>query len=129
MPLPDLLPGLLILGLDKTSRRIYSYRYMKQPELLVAAFKALGDPTRLKILELLKARGKSCCDLISRDERGLCACDIEAAVGLSQAAVSHHMDVLRRGGLVEAEKRGRWMFYRRNEAALACLAESVAKAV
>jgi ArsR family transcriptional regulator len=102
---------------------------MNQKDALVSAFKALGDPTRLKILELLKARGRSCCDLISRDERGLCACDIEEAVGLSQAAVSHHMDLLRRSGLVEAEKRGRWMYYRRNEAALANLAAAIAKAV
>ena len=102
---------------------------MKKPEDLVLVFKALGDPTRLKILELLRARGKSCCDLVAREERGLCACDIEEAVGLSQAAISHHMDLLRRAGLVDAEKRGRWMFYRRNEAALAGLAESVARAV
>jgi ArsR family transcriptional regulator len=102
---------------------------MNRKEDLVPAFKALGDPTRLKILDLLKARGKSCCDLISREERGLCACDIEEAVGLSQAAVSHHMDLLRRSGLVEGEKRGRWVFYRRNEAALAGLAEAIAKAV
>jgi ArsR family transcriptional regulator, arsenate/arsenite/antimonite-responsive transcriptional repressor len=101
---------------------------MKQSDL-VPVFKALGDPTRLKILDLLRSRGKSCCELIAREERGLCACDIEAAVRLSQAAVSHHMDLLRRAGLVEAEKRGRWMFYRRNEAALAGLAEAVAKAV
>lgn len=92
-------------------------------------FKALGDPTRLKILDLLKVRGKSCCELVAGDEKGLCACDIEAAVGLSQAAVSHHMGLLRRAGLVEADKRGRWVFYRRNEAALAGLAETLAKAV
>jgi ArsR family transcriptional regulator len=102
---------------------------MKQKEDLVLAFKALAEPTRLRILDLLRSRGKSCCDLISREERGLCACDIEQAVGLSQAAVSHHMDLLRRAGLVEAEKRGRWIFYRRNESALAGLAEAVAKAV
>ena len=102
---------------------------MKETAGLVLAFKALSDPTRLKILELLKARGKSCCDLVTRDERGLCACDIEQAVGLSQAAVSHHMDLLRRAGLVDATKLGRWMFYRRNEAALAGLAEALAKAV
>ncbi len=92
-------------------------------------FKALGDPTRLKILELLKSRGKSCCDLVSREERGLCACDIERAVGLSQAAVSHHMGLLRRAGLVHADKRGRWIFYRRNDTALAGLAEAIARAV
>lgn len=102
---------------------------MKRTDDLVEVFKALGDPTRLKILDLLKARGKSCCDLVAREERGLCACDIEEAVGLSQAAVSHHMGLLRRAGLVEADKRGRWMFYRRNEAALAGVAEALAKAV
>lgn len=102
---------------------------MKRSDELVLLFKALGDPTRLKILDLLKSRGQSCCGLIARDERGLCACDIEAAVGLSQAAVSHHMGLLRRAGLVDAEKRGRWMYYRRNEAALAGLAETLARAV
>lgn len=83
----------------------------------------------MKILDLLKTRGQSCCGLISRNERGLCACDIEAAVGLSQAAVSHHMDILRRSGLIIAEKRGRWMFYSRNEAAIGHLADALAKAV
>src|SRR6266540_1004616 len=102
---------------------------MERSQDLVLVFKALGDPTRLKILDLLKARGKSCCDLVAREERGLCACDIEEAVGLSQAAISHHMDLLRRAGIVTAEKRGRWMFYRRNEAALAGLSEAIAKAV
>ena len=96
---------------------------------IVTACKALGDPTRLKILELLKAKGKTCCDLIARDEKGLCACDVERAVGLSQAAVSHHMGLLRRAGLVVAEKRGRWIFYSRNEAAIAGLAALLAKAV
>src|SRR5215471_12299153 len=102
---------------------------MKRIGDLVPAFKALSDPTRLKILDLLRSRGRSCCDLVARDERGLCACDIEQAVGLSQAAVSHHMDLLRRAGLVTAEKRGRWMFYRRNDTALAGLAEALARAV
>lgn len=102
---------------------------MEQSGRLAAAFKALGDPKRLRILELLKARGRSCCELISPSEKGLCACDLEAALGLSQAAVSHHMGWLRRAGLVKAEKRGRWVYYSRNEAAIAGLAEAVAKAV
>ena len=96
---------------------------------LVTACKALGDATRLKILELLKARGRTCCDLVAREERGLCACDIERAVGLSQAAVSHHMGLLRRAGLVDAEKRGRWIFYTRNEDAIAALAAQLARVV
>jgi len=96
---------------------------------LVSACKALGDPTRMKILDLLKARGRTCCELVARDERGLCACDIERAVGLSQAAVSHHMGLLRRARLVVAEKRGRWIFYSRNDEAIAALAAQLAKAV
>ncbi|MDQ6891212.1 MAG: metalloregulator ArsR/SmtB family transcription factor [Acidobacteriota bacterium] len=95
----------------------------------VTVFKALGDPTRLKILELLKSRGRSCCELIGREERGLCAYDIEQAVGLSQAAVSHHMGLLRRAGLVRAEKRGRWVYYSRNDAGIAGLAEFLTRAV
>ena len=98
------------------------------PDLIVVC-KALGDPTRLKILDLLRAKGRSCCDLIARSERGLCACDIEAAVGLSKAAVSHHMAQLRRAGLVTQEKRGRWVFYARNEPAIAELPERLARAV
>jgi DNA-binding transcriptional ArsR family regulator len=39
------------------------------------------------------------------------------------------MDILRRSGLVQAEKRGRWIFYSRNEGALGNLAEALAKAV
>ena len=102
---------------------------MKKPGDLAVALKALGDSTRLRIMELLKSRGQSCCGLISRHEHGLCACDIEQAIGLSQAAVSHHMAILVRVGLVTAEKRGRWMYYRRNEAGLARLAEAVKVAV
>jgi ArsR family transcriptional regulator len=102
---------------------------MERRDRIVAVCKALGDPTRLRILELLKRKGRSCCDLIGKNEKGLCACDVEAAVGLSKAAVSHHMALLRGAGLVTAEKRGRWVYYSRNEAAIAGLAETLAKAV
>lgn len=96
---------------------------------LAPIFKALGDPTRLKILELLRTKGQSCCELVARSERGLCACDIETAIGLSQAAISHHLAILKRAGLVHAEKRGRWMFFSRDEAAIAQIADMLAKAV
>jgi DNA-binding transcriptional ArsR family regulator len=98
------------------------------PEL-VEAFRALGDATRLTILELLKARGASCCDLVGSTEPGLCACDVERAIGLSQAATSHHLAILRRAGLIVAEKRGRWVYYRRNEAALSAVAQATARSV
>src|SRR5437870_13289687 len=102
---------------------------MKETDKLVTVFKALADPTRLRILELLKSRGRSGCELSDPDERGLCACDIERAVGLSQAAVSHHMGLLKRAGLVNAQKRGRWMYYSRNEAAIVGVTDTLAKAV
>ncbi|HET9793938.1 MAG TPA: metalloregulator ArsR/SmtB family transcription factor [Thermoanaerobaculia bacterium] len=96
---------------------------------LAAAFKALSDPTRMKILALLRERGRSCCDLIGKREPGLCACDVQASVGLAQSVVNHHMQILIRAGVVSGEKRGRWMYYRRNEAAIAALAEALARAV
>jgi ArsR family transcriptional regulator len=95
----------------------------------VLAFKALSDPNRLQILELLKARGASCCSLVGSNEEGLCACDLEQALGVSQSVVSHHMDALCRAGLVLREKRGRWIYYSRNEPALARLAQTVAKEI
>jgi ArsR family transcriptional regulator, arsenate/arsenite/antimonite-responsive transcriptional repressor len=93
------------------------------------AFKALSDPTRLRILALLKVRGGSCCDLIGRGEAGLCACDIQGHVGLSQSVINHHMQLLVRAGLVSSEKRGRWVYYRRNESAIAALANTLARDV
>jgi ArsR family transcriptional regulator len=96
---------------------------------LELVFKALSDATRLRILDLLKRPGKSSCLLIAKNERGLCACDIQAAIGLSQAATSYHMEMLKRAGLIHGEKRERWMFYWRNEAAIASLAETIAKSV
>lgn len=102
------------------------YRYMKDLE---RAFKALGDSTRLRILEILKKPGKSACDLIKRSEKGLCACDIEDEIGLSQAAISHHMDILCNAGLVIYEKRGRWMFYSRNEGELSLLSQALVKTI
>jgi len=100
----------------------------KKPDLELM-FKALGDPIRLEILELLKRPGRSSCALIAPKEKGLCACDIQEKIGLSQAAVSHHMALLRRAGLVYAEKRAKWMFYKRNEAAIVCLAQTIAKSI
>jgi ArsR family transcriptional regulator len=96
---------------------------------LELAFKALSDSTRLKILDLLKRPGKSSCGLIGKNERGLCACDIQDAIGLSQAATSHHLELLKRAGLIHSEKRERWVFYWRNESTIASLAQQLAKSV
>jgi len=81
---------------------------------LVEPLKAVADPTRLKILRLLKKKGQ--CS-IGKGE-GLCARDIKEHIQLSQPTISHHMSILKKAGLVHAEKQGLWMWYRRNEKAL-----------
>jgi ArsR family transcriptional regulator len=82
---------------------------------------AISDPARRRILRVLKSKG--CCS-IGRPT-GMCACDIEQKVGLSQPTVSHHMSILRKAGLVLGEKVGPWMWYQRNEKALQELAEAL----
>lgn len=93
---------------------------MKPLDQLVPVLKALADPKRLEILRLLREPG--CCSLMSKN-MGMCACDIESRVKLSQPTVSHHMGILRKAGLVEAEKHGQWMWYRRNDRTLKQLAQ------
>ena len=93
-----------------------------QSNLLSAQFKALSDPNRLRILQMLREPG-GCCS-IDKD-KGLCACDIEAKLDLSQPTVSHHMKVLREAELVIGEKIGSWMWYRRNEKALRDIASTL----
>lgn len=79
-------------------------------------FKALGDETRLNILQFLIAKGD-----------GLCACHIEDYVKeLSQPTISHHLRLLREAGLVTAERKGTWVYYAINAAARARLVEFVA---
>src|ERR671931_118700 len=85
-----------------------------QVEVLPSVLQAIGDPARRKILRLLKERG--CCSI--EKSTGMCACDIEARMKLSQPTISHHMRVLTNAGLVQATKIGPWMWYRRNEKAI-----------
>jgi len=67
---------------------------------LAAIFKALGDPTRVAIVHRLAATDS------------VCVCDLNAVFELSQPTISHHLRVLREAGLVEAERRGTWAYYR-----------------
>jgi ArsR family transcriptional regulator, arsenate/arsenite/antimonite-responsive transcriptional repressor len=88
---------------------------------LVLAFKAIADPARLKILRLLKEKGQ--CSI--GKGVGMCACDVQDHVRLSQPTISHHMAILRKAGLVVAEKHGLWMWYRRNEESLKNLGKAL----
>ena len=73
-----------------------------QAETIARVFKALGDPTRVRLLSLIAA-----------SEGGeACICDLTAPVGLSQPTVSHHMGKLVAAGLATREQRGKWAYYR-----------------
>lgn len=78
-------------------------------ELLAATFKALADPARVAIVNRLAAAEE------------VCVCDLTASLELSQPTVSHHLRVLREAGLVEANRRGTWAFYRLVPDAVAAL--------
>ncbi|MGY4721425.1 ArsR/SmtB family transcription factor [Naumannella huperziae] len=69
---------------------------------LAGVFKALGDPTRVRLVSLIAAA----------ESAGACICDLTGPVGLSQPTVSHHMRVLVEAGLVARQQRGRWAYYR-----------------
>ncbi|WP_344342006.1 metalloregulator ArsR/SmtB family transcription factor [Agrococcus versicolor] len=87
----------------------------EQAEHLAMAFKALGDPTRLRLLSLIA----------SSDGGEACICDLIDPVGLSQGTVSHHMKILGSAGLVTREQRGRWAYYAIADGALERVAASV----
>lgn len=86
------------------------------------ALRALADPVRLRIVAFLAEPVSSCC---SRGD-GVCACDFEELLGLSQPTVSHHMRQLVDAGLVASEKRGRWVYYELVPDAFEALGGSVA---
>ena len=69
-------------------------------------FRALGDPTRLRILSALSLTE-------------LCVCDLSGLLGVSQTATSQHLKILRSAGMVRYRKDGRMAFYRLADPSLA----------
>ena len=69
-------------------------------EDLAAGFAALADPIRLRLLSLVAAA----------DE--VCSCNLEGPIDRSQPTISHHTKILAAAGLIEGEKRGRWVWWR-----------------
>src|SRR5690349_14605855 len=63
--------------------------------------KALADPTRVTMLAALW-----------KAEAPICICDFTAGLGLSQPTISHHIARLKEAGLVDADKKGIWIYYR-----------------
>lgn len=82
---------------------------------LARVFKALGDPTRVRLVSLIAAA----------DGAEACICDLTGPVGLSQPTVSHHMRLLAEAGLVTREQRGKWAYFRLVSGAFDALREAV----
>lgn len=79
-----------------------------EAERIARVYKALGDPTRIRLLSLISASEGS----------EACICDLTAPVELSQGTVSHHMKLLTEAGLVTREQRGKWAYFAITDGAL-----------
>ena len=71
-----------------------------EAETTARLFKALGDPARVKIVNLL-----------ATSEEPVCVCNLTEPLGLSQPTVSHHLKKLTDAGLLAREQRGVWAYY------------------
>jgi ArsR family transcriptional regulator, arsenate/arsenite/antimonite-responsive transcriptional repressor len=81
------------------------------------AIRALGDPTRVRLVSLIAAA-----------EGGeACICDLTEPVGLSQPTVSHHMKLLAGAGLISREQRGKWAYYRVVDETLTAMARALTR--
>jgi ArsR family transcriptional regulator len=69
-------------------------------ERIAAAAKALAEPLRVRILDVLR-----------RSETQVCQCELIPLFGITQSLLSHHMKKLIDAGLVEVERRHKWAYY------------------
>jgi len=78
-------------------------------EELAPLFKAVADPMRLRLLSLIACHvgGESC------------VCDLTAAFDVTAPTISYHLRILREAGLISAERRGTWVYYRIEPAVMA----------
>src|SRR6187551_2635550 len=84
----------------------------QQAGQIAPLLKALADPVRLRLLSLVA----------SHADGEACVCDLNDAFDLSQPTISHHLKLLHDAGLLNRDKRGVWVYYRLNTAALGDLA-------
>jgi ArsR family transcriptional regulator len=69
-------------------------------ERMATVAKALGDPIRLQLIDVLRTHAGK-----------VCVCELIPLFDVGQSTVSHHLKVLRRAGLVDSERRGLWAYY------------------
>jgi DNA-binding transcriptional ArsR family regulator len=98
-PLADDFCEVKVTDLEKVRRTRAEMKSAEAVLLLAETFRSLGDPNRLRLVHALH-----------RAE--LCVCDLAAALGMSQSAVSHSLRVLRQLRLVRSRKDGKTTYYR-----------------
>ncbi len=79
----------------------------EQAERMAVVAKALGDPIRMQLVDVLRKHAGE-----------VCVCELVPLFDLSQPTVSHHLKVLREAGIVGSQRRGLWAFYYVNPDAL-----------
>lgn len=67
---------------------------------MAAAAKALGDPIRLQLVDVLRKHAGR-----------VCVCELTPLFDVGQPTVSHHLKVLRQAGIVDSERQGLWAYY------------------
>jgi len=72
----------------------------QEAERMAVVAKALGDPVRLQLVDVLR-----------RHAGKVCVCELVPLFDLSQPTVSHHLKVLRQAGIVGSEREGLWAYY------------------
>ena len=82
---------------------------------LAHGFSALADPVRLRVLSILAAAPQG----------EVCVCDFVEPLGKSQPTVSHHLKILSEAGLVQGERRGKWVWYSLNRSRLTQLQATI----
>ncbi|MDH6287491.1 DNA-binding transcriptional ArsR family regulator [Rhodococcus opacus] len=114
-----------------TYRKIAIWRYdgsvSELPDAtdLALAFKALSNPTRVRILQWLKDPDSFPPQLEPAEEVGVCLKHIQARAEVSQSTASQYMAALQSAGLVTSHRIGQWTHYRRNEDRIARLADHI----
>ena len=83
----------------------------QEADATAALFRALADPARVRIVNLL-----------ATSDEPVCVCNLIEPLGLSQATVSHHLKKLTDAGLLEREQRGKWAYFSLDDTAMARLA-------
>ncbi len=73
----------------------------EQAESLASALKVLAEPARLRLVSLIAAQ----------PDREACTCNLTGPLGLTQPTVSHHLKVLHEAGVLNRERRGRWVYF------------------